>query len=328
MSDEPATVNGSKRSVRWTGSEILLGVFLTAFFWPALAQTTLQGVGFFRWFYGPEVVATAQSKDSDPDERRQAQSRMALWSIALASPFQVLTIPLLFAAMSGTRLDQLGLTRYRLGRNVLAGLVGTLLLTPAVLGIYQLVQYLMLRSGGGTVEQHGLTIAATQHLTGIEWTLLVFTATITAPVSEELMFRGAVQPWLAVHPWRSHSAMLGALAITVWQRADHLAESSSLGIEPFAAACVPVLFVLALVPIYLLVWWRSRTPIIPAIFGTASLFASVHSSVWPTPIPLFVLALGLGALAHRTRSLVGPIVLHSLFNGVSCVQLLSQIGTT
>jgi membrane protease YdiL (CAAX protease family) len=82
---------------------------------------------------------------------------------------------------------------------------------------------------------------------------------------------------------------------------------------------------LALVPIYLLVWWRGRTPVALAIFATAALFASVHASVWPTPIPLFILALGLGALAHRTRSLVGPIVLHGLFNGVSCVQLLVEM---
>jgi membrane protease YdiL (CAAX protease family) len=317
--------DGGERIVPWTGSEILLGVFLTAFFWPSLAQATLQGIGFFRWYYVPDAVAVAQSKDSDPDERRQALSRMGLWSIALASPLQVLTIPLLFASMSGTRPDQLGLTRRRLGRNVLAGLLGTLVLTPVVLGIYQLVQYLMLRAGSGTVEQHGLTIAAAQHLSGIEWALLVFTATIAAPVSEEVMFRGAVQPWLTVRPWGSPLAMLGALALTIWQRADHLAEACSQGMESLAAASIPVLFVLALVPIYALVWWRSRTPLGPAIFGTAALFASVHASVWPTPIPLFVLALGLGVLAHRTRSLVGPIVLHGTFNGVSCVQLLVEM---
>src|SRR5579872_2449518 len=123
MSDERIPVNGTERSVPWTGSEILCGMFLTVLFWPSMAQATLEGIGFFRWYYGPEAVATAQAKDSDPDERRQVQSRMGLWRIALASPFQVLTIPILFAALSGTRPDQLGLTRRRLGRNVLVGLV-------------------------------------------------------------------------------------------------------------------------------------------------------------------------------------------------------------
>jgi hypothetical protein len=60
-------------------------------------------------------------------------------------------------------------------------------------------------------------------------------------------------------------------------------------------------------------------------YNTSLLFACIHTSVWPTPVPLFVLALGLGVLAQRTRSLVGPIVLHGLFNGISCVQLLWRL---
>ena len=47
----------------------------------------------------------------------------------------------------------------------------------------------------------------------------------------------------------------------------------------------------------------------------------MHSFAWPSPVALFVLALGLGWLAHRTRSLAGPIVLHGLFNAVSCMLL-------
>src|SRR5207244_297023 len=37
---------------------------------------------------------------------------------------------------------------------------------------------------------------------------------------------------------------------------------------------------------------------------------------------LFPLGLGLGFLAYRTQSLVGPLVLHSAFNGISCLALL------
>jgi Type II CAAX prenyl endopeptidase Rce1-like len=63
--------------------------------------------------------------------------------------------------------------------------------------------------------------------------------------------------------------------------------------------------------------WLVRRQEFRAIYGTALLFAMFHVSVWPTPIPLFVLALGLGYLAHRTQSIVGPIVLHVLFNAVA-----------
>jgi membrane protease YdiL (CAAX protease family) len=57
-----------------------------------------------------------------------------------------------------------------------------------------------------------------------------------------------------------------------------------------------------------------------AIYGSAMLFAASHN-VWPTPVPLLLLGLGLGWLASRTQSLVGPIVCHALFNGVACLVL-------
>ncbi|HMF13472.1 MAG TPA: CPBP family intramembrane glutamic endopeptidase, partial [Gemmataceae bacterium] len=64
-----------------------------------------------------------------------------------------------------------------------------------------------------------------------------------------------------------------------------------------------------------------------AIYATSALFAAAHSFAWPTPISLFVLALGLGYLVYRTQSIVGSITLHALFNGLSCVVLLLQPHT-
>jgi membrane protease YdiL (CAAX protease family) len=58
----------------------------------------------------------------------------------------------------------------------------------------------------------------------------------------------------------------------------------------------------------------------PAIYSTALLFASLHSFAWPSPIALFVLGLGLGWLAQRTQSLMGPILIHALFNAVGCLE--------
>jgi membrane protease YdiL (CAAX protease family) len=58
------------------------------------------------------------------------------------------------------------------------------------------------------------------------------------------------------------------------------------------------------------------------IYGTALLFAAAHAGAWPAPVPLFLLALALGWLAHRARSLVGPMVLHSLFNALPCLWML------
>ena len=48
----------------------------------------------------------------------------------------------------------------------------------------------------------------------------------------------------------------------------------------------------------------------------------VHASVWPSPVPLFLLGLALGAVAVRTGGVLAGTVLHGLFNAVSLVYLL------
>jgi membrane protease YdiL (CAAX protease family) len=323
MQDERGTTNGWAQSVPWSGTELVLGVFVAWFFWLSAARSVLDAVGFFPWYYGPELVAVAKSAGEDADSvaRKQAQERMVLPVRVLAFPFQALTFPLLFGALSGTRPDQLALSRRRFGRNVLYGVAGMLLLTPLVLGIYALLR-LWYAGSEQNVEQHALETLAQQGPYPSEWVMIVFTAMVSAPVLEELTFRGVLQPWLATRRWGGHLAMLGSLALAVGARGSKLLPAWSEGIGAFAETSAPALFVLALLPFYLLVWWRSRTPTASAIFGTSLLFACVHATVWPSPVPLFVLGLGLGILAAHTRSLVGPIVLHSLFNGVSCVQLI------
>jgi hypothetical protein len=100
-------------------------------------------------------------------------------------------------------------------------------------------------------------------------------------------------------------------------------------------ACAPALLVLAVWPAYRmldrrpLAWLPVRDPIVRhqvvrAIVGTSLLFANLHANVWPTPVPLFVLALGLGWVAFRTHGLTGPIVVHMLFNAIVFASLALQ----
>jgi membrane protease YdiL (CAAX protease family) len=81
----------------------------------------------------------------------------------------------------------------------------------------------------------------------------------------------------------------------------------------------PAFFVLVMAPIVVILQQSCRTPVPAGVLGTSLLFAAAHSSVWPSPVPLLVLGLGLGWLAQRTGSLVAPILVHALFNGVGCV---------
>jgi membrane protease YdiL (CAAX protease family) len=57
-----------------------------------------------------------------------------------------------------------------------------------------------------------------------------------------------------------------------------------------------------------------------SVFGSAMLFAMSHAH-WPDPIPLLFFGVGIGWLAYRTQSLIGPMVCHALFNAVACVAL-------
>jgi membrane protease YdiL (CAAX protease family) len=287
--------------------EILAALYLVWYFWPVTVSLLLRGVGVQHWYYG--------------DDAPEMSLRLDLWVRTFALPLQVLTIPLLFSAFSNTRPDQLGLTTRWLGRNALAGLASWVILTPLVFGIFQLLRHLYSQSAGHPVEQHNLETIGRQQLFPAEWVLLFFCAMVAAPLLEELTFRGVLQPWLAARRWGGHLAMLGALALAIRCRGQQLQDAWPEGIQSLAMAAAPALFVLSLSPIYCLIWWCSRTPLGPALFGTSLLFASIHATVWPTPVPLFVLSLGLGVLAYRSGSLVGPIVLHGLFNGVSCLQL-------
>jgi membrane protease YdiL (CAAX protease family) len=77
----------------------------------------------------------------------------------------------------------------------------------------------------------------------------------------------------------------------------------------------------------LLPWLRRVCGAWPAILLSSAVFAIAHFHAWPSPIPLFVLALFLGFLAHRTSSLVAPIVLHATFNAANMTILILALVT-
>lgn len=58
-----------------------------------------------------------------------------------------------------------------------------------------------------------------------------------------------------------------------------------------------------------------------AIIITSAIFASLHAGQWPAPIPIFILAIGLGVIYQRTGSLIATICMHAVFNGISTLML-------
>lgn len=145
--------------------------------------------------------------------------------------------------------------------------------------------------------------------------LLVLSACVTAPLIEEFLFRGLLVPWAGGRWFRPWCLLFPAavLALLFGLKADLTFHAPSLA------------FVLVLaVGTYAIQRFGKRRAKFPAhtalaVWSSAALFAAAHSAVWPTPIPLFVLGLGLGYLTARTRSWAASAVAHAAFNAVSTV---------
>ncbi len=337
QSDQPS--ESANPAASWRGADLLVILYLIYLFWFPLAQVTLLSSGFYSWYYGPETVALTTADKARTEERRalvgvaagslayQAeplarqlrQQRMALWALALAFPLQVVSCIVFLTLFRSTKPAQLGLTVKNLQRNLQVGLGGWLILTPVVFAIHALSVYLFTIWPGG-IQTHPLGLLAQQHLSLFEWGLWLFAAVVAAPVLEEILFRGILQSWFARSRFGGAWALALALLVTIANRGQAVIQNRS---DPLAllATSLPILFVLSLSPLLVFVFKTSQSPYGTAIVGTAALFASVHSA-WPTPIALFPLGLGLGVMARRSRSLVGPILAHALFNGVSAAQVL------
>lgn len=190
---------------------------------------------------------------------------------------------------------------------VLAGLAW-LVIAPIVLTISTLVSQMMMR-WGGSVEVHPLsTIGGIPSLTFV----FFFSACVATPIFEELLVRGIVLPWAVHDQRRSWLVIVPATIFAAMGAKDH-----HLGV-----AC----FLIASVMVMACVLKNHRDPTnrdeIAAVLSTSILFAGLHSSVWPTPIPLFVFSIGLGWLAVRTGGVTAPIIVHGLLNAVSAIYVL------
>lgn len=170
---------------------------------------------------------------------------------------------------------------------------------------------------GGAIDQHPLMLVAPQS-DGTGGLLFALSVCVFTPWFEEYFFRGLILPWVQ-RAWSSPAVLVG------WSL---LFAGLTMG-SPTAKDAAPVLFVLVFALVLLGIQKyvsprRRRTTL--ALVSSSLLFAAVHSQVWPTPVPLFVLGLGLGYLTLRTGSIVPAVVVHGLFNGVSFLWLLRSHG--
>jgi membrane protease YdiL (CAAX protease family) len=168
-----------------------------------------------------------------------------------------------------------------------------------------------------TVDEHPLEKSFREGRPAIDNAVFIVQVCVLTPILEELLFRGLLLPWIFGRKHRAGLVVIIAAVVSVPLAALRAGGDWELMLGPIAFA------------ILLLAGWfvfhrrhprkqRSRG----AIYASAVLFALVHTSVWPTPIPLFVLGLGLGWLALRTRGILAPAIVHGLFNAVSVLFVL------
>src|SRR5262249_47545622 len=167
-------------------------------------------------------------------------------------------------------------------------------------------------------EEHPLERMLRQETGVWGFVLAYISASVLAPLAEELMFRGVLQAWLR----KIFNKTPANESVPAPDRAVVLSDSaappcvsqvgSSSGVRWFPR------------PPSFLSFGRSSTPTYRAlpVVITSFLFASAHFAQMPTPFAIFVLSLVLGLLYEQTGSLAPSLVLHSLFNAFNTTILL------
>lgn len=323
--------------IQWDGFVVCVA-FVMFVLTPHLMQGFLAGTGFYHLIYGPEFPVAAVE---DPVLSQQAANTIRyLWASAVAFPLQVMVISQVARLRGGPN----PLDPRRFAPNFVNGFLTWLLITPIAFSVFALANIAHATLTNRPPDQHPLTVLG-KNAGNLEWILFVLQTVIIAPILEELVFRGILLPWLCQKKARSSDspflvlpehrspmflglAILAAMVFSGESLKKAIVDGDRLAI---LAHSMPGVFFLSLIPVYLLLprlsrihrRLRIRTPRhTRAILASSALFAAFHTTVWPSPVPLMVLASGLGYLTVRTRSLVGPVVVHSLFNAVSAATLL------
>jgi membrane protease YdiL (CAAX protease family) len=319
------------RGIPWNGWAVLLSVVFI-FALPQVVQTILDNVGFYQQLYGPEFPSPPAEKDPKSPLAGQAMHLRSLWSGTIAAPFIIALILLGLRYGAGASPAQVGLSRRRSGPNVVLGYLGWLILTPISFGVFILASSTI----APNPTKHPLMDVG-PWAGRLELFVFALQAAILMPVLEELFFRGILLPWtvqrkppaIAIVPPRDRphvcyvAALLMSLQLQALTEAIHERHWQDL-----LSASAPALFVTSLLPLYVFLPFSKRVRRRLRIssphaqrgwLANGILFAAVHSPVWPTPIPLFFLGLGLGWLVLRTQSIIPCIVVHVLFNSIAVV---------
>lgn len=266
----------------------------------ALAVSLLEASGLFSALYGPP----------DPPRADASRHLVQMWGYLFAVATFLFALWLVksfrYASTTSPRPSLTALLALAVGSWAVLSLVTLAIHFGVMAAFFGL---------GWPLEEHPLANSAA-YRSLLDRCLLVGQACAAAPLIEEVMFRGVLLPWLLARRANVWPVFGAGLLLAAGMAVD----AHGLG----GLVRGPVLFAVALVAgwVGLSVVLRKKRKTIGAIYASATVFAVVHSAVWPSPIPLFVLGLGLGWLAVRMRGVLVPTLVHGLFNAVSVALVL------
>ena len=192
---------------------------------------------------------------------------------------------------AGATVSDLGLSVERIRSDLRLGVVAFVTLAPPVY-VVQMVLIQFVES------EHPLIKVLEQDRSLGLIMAVVATAVIAAPIAEELTFRLFLQGWLE------------RVALPAEVRGDLLVgRNSSLAVSKPAADVVTT------PPASTLHYWWP-------VVASSALFALPHAAHGPDPIPLFILAVGLGYLYRQTHRILPCIVVHFLLNSCTMLSVL------
>ena len=308
---EPLLPRWKPLPVPWTGFAVVAAFVVIMVVLPLAILDFLTTSDCYQIVYGDDFPLP-RTPNIDDERKAEAATLRTLWASLFALPLQlVMLLVARFAMHPRWRIKATGSVAGKVALAVAAWCV----LTPVVMLVNAAVnaasQQLDLPP-----ETHALAKLGNRPL--LDQVLLALEACVGAPLREELLVRGVLLWWCVGRmkvPGAGVSAFTGARPWFVMLAATACAANGGRW-QPVAFAAV--------LAVGLGVLWRvKRTGArrARAVYATAAFFALMHS-VWPNPLPLFVLGLGLGYLAVRTNGLLVPVLVHSLFNAVSVAFVL------
>jgi membrane protease YdiL (CAAX protease family) len=202
---------------------------------------------------------------------------------------------------TGARLPNFGVSLCHVRQDLWLGTVAFVMLAPPVYGLQRVLTIWF-------PYDHPLVSVLQKHPQPILHAAVFFSAVVAAPIVEEFFYRVLWQGWLQTFAQRRSDFLQLVLGHTAAPPDSDDASSSDArngaAAGPHGAFAGDAF----------------------AILASSALFASMHISQGAAPVPLFVLALGLGYVYARTGRVLPCIVVHMLLNACSLAML--WIGPT